>query len=216
MKKITTLALALTFGIIINGFSQTSILEFGLKAGANYSKYTPDFRLGGMDYLEYQRKIGFYAGGFLQIGVANKLNFQPEFLLASQGTGVLIKDIQITDTNGVTTVSDYESNINELTLVLPLALRYYFTEKFFMDGGTQIGYIIDRKENIKKDPFAAFGHPSQPMEFDYDNFDLGLTIGTGYGISNNLTLNGRFFFGLIKRDNTVKSSVFNFGLEYNL
>ena len=216
MKKIITLALALTFGITINCFSQNSTLRFGLKAGANYSKFTPDFKVDGINFAEYQRKIGFYAGGFLQLGIADKLNFQPELIFAVQGTGVLIQDIQLTDKNGVTTVSDFESNINESTLAIPLVLRYHLTENFFLDGGPQIGYIIDRNENIKKDPFAEFGDPSQLMEFDYDKFDLGLMFGTGYNLSQNFTLNGRFFFGLIERDNAVKSSVFNLGLEYNL
>jgi len=216
MEKIKILALALTFGITMNCYSQNSNIGFGIKAGANFSKFTPDFRVGGMDFLEYQRKLGFYAGGFLKVGISDKLYFQPELLFAVQGTGVLIEDIEITDTNGEITVSDFESNVNELTLAVPLVLRYYFTEAFFIDGGPQIGYIIDRNEKIKKDPLGKFGNPSQPMEFDYDNFDLGLTVGTGYNFSQNLTLNGRFFFGLIERDNTVKSSVFNLGIEYNL
>jgi hypothetical protein len=216
MKKNLILALALIFGITLNCFSQNSTIRFGLKAGANYSKFTPNLKVDGTDFVKYQRKTGFYAGGFLQLGIADKLNFQPELIFAVQGTGVLIQDIQLTDKNGERTVSDYESNINESTLAIPLVIRYNFTEDFFLDGGPQIGYIFDRNENIKKDPFAEFGNPSQLMEYDYDKFDLGLTFGTGYNLSQTFTLNGRFFFGLFERDNAVKSSVFNLGLEYNL
>lgn len=214
--KITILVLVLTLGITMNCYSQNSNTEFGLKAGANYSKFTPDLKVGGMDFVEYQRKLGFYAGGFIKVRFSDKLHFQPELLFAVQGTGILIEDNELRDSNGEITVSDSKSNVNELTLAVPLVLRYYFTEAFFLEAGPQIGYIIDRNEKIKEDPFEEFGRSSQPMEFDYDNFDLGLTVGTGYNLSSNLTLNGRFFFGLIERDNAVKLSVYNLGIEYTL
>lgn len=216
MKKITILALVIVFSFSIHGFSQNSNLGFGVKAGANYSKFTPDFRIGARDFVQYQRKFGFYAGGFLNVGVSDNLHFQPELLFAVQGTGILIEDIRITDTNGEVTVSDFESNVNELTIVVPLVFRYYFNGKLFLDGGPQMGYIVDRNEKIKKTPLEEFGDSNPPMEFDFDKFDLGLTIGSGYVFSPNLTLNGRFFFGLIERDNSVKSSVFSIGIEYNL
>ena len=216
MKKITILAIAIIFSLTTNSYAQNSNIEYGIKAGANYSKFTPDLLVDGLDFAQYKRKPGFYLGGFLNVDISEKLQFQPELLFALQGTGVLIEDIELISSGGSTTVSDFESNINESTLAVPLVFRYFFTESFFMEGGPQLGFIIDRNEKIKKDPFEQYGNSSEVAEYDFDNFDLGLTVGTGYNLSEDLIINGRFFFGLIERDNNIKSSVFNLGLEYKL
>lgn len=215
MKKIPFLTVLIILIFTFNSYSQDSNIGFGLKAGANYSKFTPDLRIAGFDYLEYKRKFGFYVGGFLTVGISENIRFQPELLFALQGTRTLIEDIEITGTGGDVTVSDLRSRINELTIVVPLVFRYFFTESLFLDGGPQLGFIVDRNEKITEDPFY-YETPQEPIEYEYDKFDMGLTIGTGYNLSENLTLSGRFFFGLIERDHINKSSVFNLGLEYNM
>ncbi|MGM1057248.1 MAG: porin family protein [Bacteroidota bacterium] len=215
MRKISILAIAIIFSLTTNSYAQNSNIEYGIKAGANHSKFTPDFEVDGRDVLQYQRKVGFYLGGFFNVGISEKLQFQPELLFALQGTGVLIEDIELNVWGESPTLADFESNINESTLAVPLVFRYFFTEMFFMDGGPQLGIIINRNEKIKKVAFEQPGEPDE-MEFDYDNFDLGITVGIGYKLSEDLIINGRFFFGLIERDNSIKSSVFNLGLEYKL
>ncbi|NVK51507.1 MAG: PorT family protein [Flavobacteriaceae bacterium] len=217
MRKKTLLFGFLTFLITVNINGQNST-EFGIKAGANYAQYTPDFKVGGNDFVDYKRKLGFYVGGFVNIEIADKIKVQPELLFAIQGTSVLIEDVQVTDSDGFfTTVSDYESNINESTISIPVVVQYLFNDKFYMEGGPQFGYIIDRKEKIKKDPFEEFGGIDDPnSDFDYDKFDLGLSFGFGYRLTENLGINTRYFFGLIERNNTIKSSVLNLGIEYKL
>lgn len=36
------------------------------------SKFTPDFEINGIKYLNYQRKPGFYVGGFLKLEFSEK------------------------------------------------------------------------------------------------------------------------------------------------
>lgn len=216
MRNIILLALPIFLSITTICQSQNSNVSFGIKAGANYSKFTPDFQVGGADYVEYERKPGFYLGGFLKIEISEDLEFQPELLFALQGTRLLIKGIEMRDPDEGSTIYDFESIINEFTLAVPLVFRYSFTGSFFVDAGPQLGYIIDRNEKIKDDPFEQSGGPEEAMEYDYDNFDLGLTVGAGYNFTEKVTLNARFFLGLLERDNNIKSSVFNLGIEYNL
>jgi len=45
---------------------------------------------------------------------------------------------------------------------------------------------------------------------------FGISLGIGYKISKKIALNFRNFSGLIKRDDNVKSYIFNFGVEYEL
>lgn len=218
MKKINILSLIIFLSISIHSTAQNSNLEFGIKAGANYSKYTPNISFGGREYASYKRKPGFYLGGFLSNELSGNLYFQPELHFALQRTDLVIKGVEIrtNDPAQGSTVLDIETNITEAVIAVPLILRYYFTGSFFVDGGPRVGFIIDRNEKIENDPFAQPDNQRATTDYDHDKFDLGLSVGTGYNLSEDLIINGRYFFGLIERDNSIKSSVFTLGLEYKL
>lgn len=216
MKKITFLAFAIIFSITTNSYTQNSNIGYGIKAGANYSKFTPDLEVGGRVLAQYQRKPGFYLGSFLNMEISKRLQFQPELLFALQGTNILIEGIELQGGfESSPTIVDFESRINESTIVVPLVFRYLFTGPFFLEAGPQLGYIINRNEKITK---VALEQPNEreERELDYDKFDLGLTVGAGYNLTKDLTLNSRFFLGLIKRNNIIKTSILNLGLEYKL
>ena len=117
---------------------------------------------------------------------------------------------------GPGTVLDIETNISELVIAVPLTLRYRFTRSFFVDAGPQIGFIVDRSEKVENDPFEEPGNTRTYLDHDYDRFDLSFGLGTGYKLSQNLIINTRYLFGIIERDNSIKSSVFSLGLEYTL
>ena len=216
MKKINFLLFAVICSFSIQSHAQNSNLEFGIKAGANYSEFTSDFGSNARDYVEYQRDPGFYLGAYLSQGLSEKLYFQPELHFALQRTDFLIKGVEIWDHDAGSSVFDIETNIVESVLAVPLILRYYFTSSFFVDAGPQLGYIIDRSEKIENDPFEQPGNPGPGVDYDHDKFDLGLSVGAGYNLTRDLIINGRYFLGLIERDGRIKSSVFSLGLEYQL
>ena len=218
MKKISFLLFAIFFSISFHTHAQETSLELGIKAGANYSKFTSVFSMNGRDDVVYQRKPGFYLGAYLSKGLSEKLYFQPELHFALQRTDFLIKGVEIrtNDPEAGSDVLDIETNISESVIAVPLILRYYFTRSFFVDAGPQLGYIIDRSEKIEYDPFEQPGNPGPGVDYDHDKFDLGLSLGTGYNLSQDLIINGRYFLGLIERDGRIKSSVFSLGLEYQL
>ena len=214
MNKISFLLFTIFFSLSIYAHAQTSDLGFGIKAGANYSKFTSNFGIGGKDYVGYQRKPGFYLGAFLSKEISEKLYFQPELHFSLQRTDFLIEGVQMYDPDAGHNIFDIVTNITESVIAVPLILRYYFTGSFFMDAGPQLGYIIDRREKIENDPFEQ--SEDAAIDYEHDKFDLGLSIGTGYNLSQDLIINGRYFFGLIERDGRIKSSVFSLGLEYQL
>lgn len=217
MKKISFLLFAILFSISNHSQAQNSDLKFGIKAGANYSKFTADFPTEVRDYVEYQRKPGFYLGAFLSKELSEKLYFQSELHFALLRTDFVVEGVEISeDPMGPSTVIDIVTNINESVIAVPLIMRYYFTGSFFVDAGPKIGYIIDRSEKIENDPFEEPGNTRPPQVYDYDKFDLSLSLGTGYKLSRDFIINGRYSFGVIERDNSIKSSVFSLGLEYKL
>ncbi|WP_010134020.1 porin family protein [Ochrovirga pacifica] len=197
--------------------AQNTDMTIGFKAGTNYSSYTPKYIISGIEGVRYDRKFGFYLGGFVNFEISDDFKIQPELIFAVQGAKFVNENIELIDTNGFSSRVDFESNINESTIIIPIVAKYFVSESFYLEGGPQFGYIINRKENITKDPFEDIsGTPTEPMDFDYDKFDFGLTFGVGYNFSEKISLNTRYFFGLIERNNTIKSSVFNLGLEYKI
>ncbi|MCY2687623.1 porin family protein [Salinimicrobium sp. TH3] len=216
MKKISILSLALIFSISIHSYAQNSALEFGIIAGGNYSKFTPNFEVNGREYGDYQRKSGFYLGGFLNKRISEKFYFHPELHFALRRTDFLIKGVEITGHEVGSIVLDFETNITESVIAVPLIMRYYFTGSYYVDAGPQAGFIIDRDEKLENDPIEQPGNQEVITDYDYDNFDLGLNLGTGYNLTEDLIINGRYFFGIVERDNSIKSSVFSLGLEYKL
>lgn len=193
-------------------FGQDKNANFGIKGGVNYGKYTPN-----QSSIEYKYQFGFYVGGFYKTEITNKWKFQPELLFALQGSKINTKDNPLTDFNGNplpnTSTFDFEYEIYELTISIPLPIKLYFSEQFYMESGPQFGFIVDR--NITTSQFLLDGNDNSFVREGNDNFDFGVCLGTGYEISKSLSLNIRAFNGLIKRDD-IKSFVFNFGIEYNL
>ncbi|WP_203258555.1 porin family protein [Hyunsoonleella ulvae] len=200
-----------------NAKAQNNEMTIGFKTGANYSSYTPRYIIPGIEDVRYDRKFGFYLGGFLSFEISNDFRIQPELIFAIQGSKFVNENIEITDSNNFNSIFvDFESNINESTIIIPIVAQYIVSENFYLEGGPQFGYIINRKEKITKDPFVDIsGTPTEPVDFNYDKFDFGFTFGIGFKLTEKISMNTRYFFGLIERNNTIKSSVFSLGLEYN-
>ena len=219
MKK-WNLLLGLVFVLIIvsaNGQEVNS--RFGLKGGVNYAKYTPDISVAGINVAEFRRKFGFYFGGFVNITLNEKVKIQPEILFGLQGGKILMEGFELrTGPNDLPITGGFRVNVSEYTIIVPITLQYFFTDDFYIEGGPQFGYIVNRKQKIKENIFEqieGFNNIS-PLPSKHDKFDLGLTLGLGYKLSDNFGINGRYFFSLIERDDLIKTSVYNFGIEYML
>mgnify|MGYP006118837825 CR=1 FL=1 len=216
MKKNILIILILLVSISIN--AQTSKMKFGIKSGINMSKYTPELYVGNSRLADYQGKLGFYIGGYTNIEISEKFKIQPEILFSSQGTKRVFEDISLTDSNGILIgTGDIEEKISESVISIPITLQYFINNKFNLEGGIQLGYIINRKQETTKNPFDGFlGNNSQNNNTNYDKFDLGFNVGLGYEIFENMRINTRYFLGLIERDNSIKPSVFSLGIEYEI
>lgn len=198
--------------IAVNMAAQERNLEFGLKGGLNYATY----RIPDAIVDVHNGKFGFYLGGFATIGISEKFKAKPELLFALQGSRLVIKDIEIREAaDELPKVGDLKKNINEYTIALPIMGQYLINEKFYIEAGPQLGFIISTKEKLITSPTddPKFNAPSTT---DPDNFDAGLAFGLGLNLSPSLALNARYYYGIINRNNGLYSSVLNLGLEYSL
>lgn len=212
MKK---LLLSITFLLITTlNYSQNSKIKIGIQAGLNYSNFrgydlpvqfepfyseSPAFSfLGGLNF-EYQMKE--------KLSLKVELNYERK---SQKGDN----NIEITDTNGFSQNYNFTSKKNYEYLVLPLMLKYNFsdTNNFYVNGGPFIGYLLE--SNLTNDLEKIDGLNNDPVETTNLNnkTDFGLSIGLGKTIEinekNSIFIEIRENLGLA---NTSKNKVWGNG-----
>ncbi|WP_400076217.1 porin family protein [Winogradskyella sp. R77965] len=182
MKKLLLVAIV-TFGLS-NSVSAQSI-DYGLKAGLNLAN------LNGAD--DASNLTSFHVGGFAEIELSEKFSLQPELLYSRQGAKEQEDDVKIK--------LDY--------LSIPIMAKYYVAEKFSLEFGPQMGFLINDK--------IVFDDSDAPdVETDGASFDLGLNIGVGLDVTSNLFTQLRYSYGIttVVESPDFKTSVFQISLGY--
>ncbi|NVN17649.1 outer membrane beta-barrel protein [Muricauda sp. HICW] len=188
---------------------------FGIKAGTNYSQFRPDIEFYGEKVLDFQGKIGYYIGGFFNIRISDKTSIRPELLLANQGTKTSSEFyMEFFDDDPM--VGKVVTKVNELMILVPVNFRIELVERLYLELGMQPGYAVKRTEVAKKVPFDPSLEGEKDTYSDFDRFDFGLNGGLGFDLTNQLELNLRYNYGLIERDNTIKTSVISLGLGFKI
>jgi hypothetical protein len=183
MKKIALLVLAgLSFS-----FAQAQGVQYGLKAGINYSNIAGD--LDNQDI--YKNKLGFVGGIATNIPLSSDgfLNLAPELLYSSKG--YQYQDDEVTINN---IKYKYKGDVSFNYIDLPVLLKINAGGLFF-EGGPVASYLLDIKDKTER----------KIGEDDYENveiiskgnasdFEIGYAAGLGFkapmGISLNLRYNG--------------------------
>ena len=150
-------------------------VKFLIKAGSNYSLYSSKQAKWDGEIL-YQVAVGF------EVPITGKIYIQPEFsyfkTLAKWG-------------------GKYFTNNDELRLTMlamPVMLKYKITEKFEFELGPQIKYLVNvsrtRNNGVQKD---------KPRRYVND-FDLSVSAGVSYDITEHFGVNARYSMGLKEVD----------------
>jgi len=191
MKKVLLSAVA------VMAFMSVSAQEtrFGVKAGANLANFT-----GDVDDLD--SKVGFHVGGFAEIKLTDKFAVQPEILFSTQGAKY--KE------------SGYEEKTNLSYLNIPVMAKYYVAEKFSLEAGPQIGFLLSAKSK-----FDGGGESGDvDIKDGLKSIDFGVNFGAGYDFTENLSVGLRYNLGLSnisdseEGDGKIKNSVFSLSVGY--
>ena len=183
MKKLFLVGALALFG------AMNAQVKYGVKAGLNISTLNGDVE--GVKSL-----AGVYAGGFAQIPLAAKFTFQPEVVYSTQGA----------KQDG----GDGKLNLGYINV--PLMFKYAIAEKFNVEAGPQIGFLVSAKEKYN-------GH-SDDIKDSVNSVDFSIGIGASYDITKNLSADARYNAGVsnIAKDsednNKVRNGVFQIGLGY--
>lgn len=160
-------------------FSNAQETKFGVKAGLNLASF-------GGDGEDVSSKVGFHVGGLAEIKLSDKFSIQPELLYSTQGA----KEKGQVEFNG--DVYDVEMNYKLAYINVPVLAKYYVAEKFSLEAGPQIGFLVSAKGE------ATFGGNSEEDDIKdaFESIDFGVDFGAGYDFTENISLGLRYNLGL--------------------
>ncbi len=189
MKKIIFLSVFTAAAFI--GQAQ---IKFGIKAGANFSKFSGDD--AKIEDLSPKFRTGLAGGGFVNIGLNEMFSLQPELLYSMEGT-----TYKQPGDKKATYKTDY---IN-----IPVLLQYNNPSGFYAETGPQVGFLISAK--------IAYDGNSMDIKDDLKTINFSWGLGAGYKLSNGLGIGARYNLGITKigdGDGNVKVGGFHVGLSY--
>ncbi len=189
----TILKCIFILSILLNTQAQAQKSNAGIKGGYNLAavSFDGETETGQRDAFH----IGFYGESFMSESAA----LQIELLYSQQG-------YELKDSGGTFTQKlDY---IN-----LPLLLKLYPDESFFLEVGPQVGLAISHKEEFD----SNFGLFDTSQEFEPQNFDWGMNFGAGFKTNSGVSLGVRYHLGLgnVYDDGNPKNRVWQFSIGFD-
>lgn len=190
MKTILKLLCALTLTIT----AQAQKSNAGIKGGYNLAAVSFD------GDTETGQRHGFHVGFYGESFITESAALQIEVMYSQQG-------YELKDNGGTFTQKlDY---IN-----LPLLLKVYPDESFFLEVGPQVGIAISHKEEFD----SSFGLFDTSQEFDPQNFDWGFNFGAGFKTDSGISLGVRYHLGMgsVYDEGNPKNRVWQFSIGFEL
>ena len=184
MKKVLlTVAAVMAFGLM-----NAQEVKYGAKAGLNMSNLAGDVENADM-------KVGFQIGGFAEIKISDKFSVQPELLFSTQGAK---SETASADEFG--TYNEKETlRLNYLNI--PIMAKFYASEKFYVEAGPQIGFLLSAESEYEASGTDFTGESfNESATTDVKEFtnstDFGLGLGLGYNFTENIGAGLRYTAGL--------------------
>ena len=203
MKKVLFIAAFVLVGL---GNVNAQDVKFGVKTGLNLSNFTGDVQ-------NAETKVGFNIGAFVEIGLSDKFTFQPELLFSTQGAKSEYSEGSYS----------FEQTMKFNYLNVPLMLVYAVSDKFALQFGPQIGFLLsaDREgaEIIGGNTFTI----KEDFKDSFKSIDFGLNFGASFDIVENIFIGARYNLGLANildfedmdsDDDKAQNSVFSISVGY--
>jgi hypothetical protein len=188
MKKLILICLIM---VSTKSFSQSILkrLEFGLKAGANYSNFTnANFSTDAL--------VGFHGGATVAFKITDNFLIQEEFLFSTQGAKV---------NTGI--LGNQDIKLSYITV--PFLLKYRTNAGLYIEGGAQVG--IKAKEEVAGLSFTNFAKKTDLAAAGGVGYQSKMGLGIGARYIYGLSKVADFSVANINNDfknNTIQASIF--------
>ena len=183
-----------------------SDVRFGIKAGMNVSSITDD---AGLE--DQGSRIGFNAGVFATIPVAESFSIQPEVLYSQYGDKY--------DDVILGTRYSYQRKLDYIAV--PVMFQYNFVPNFYLEAGPEFGFLVSAKNKLKNETNNNTITESGNYKDSLNTFNFGIGIGAGYYFTDNIGITARYVAGVSdlakdRPDNqdAIRNNVFQVGLAY--
>ncbi len=159
MKKLCLIATLVIFSLQ-NTYAQG--VSFGATGGLFLG--SADLEIAGFDIGSISNNLdvldggGFYIGLLADVEVIGDFHIQPELLYANIG--------------------------GESAIFIPIMAKYYIAEKFNLQAGPQLDFVLD-VPSIVKEVINTFG--------------FSMAVGAGFDISEKISIQAKYSFGLNDR-----------------
>jgi len=190
------LKLALLFFITLLSM-QAQEIKYGVKSGLNYVTVIEE------GTSQFNPKLSFHAGGFLELVISKQFSLQPELIYSSQGAKSEIIESLSTNVMNVFTKSKINLKLNYINM--PILSKFYVFKRLSLELGPQIGFLVSSKTNIDETTTTtttSLGVSSVETESRTTNLndifktvEFGATMGLGYRFNNGLNLGARYNWG---------------------
>lgn len=188
--------------------TSSSDVRFGIKGGMNVSSLSDD---GGLE--DQGSKIGFNAGVFANIPIAESFSIQPEVLYTQYGDKY---DYRVPVTN------DRISYARHLDYIaVPVMFQYNFIPNLYVEAGPEFGFLVSAKNKLKNETNNDPLNTSGDYKDGLNKFNFGLGLGAGYYFTDNIGITARYIAGLtdIAKDrpgnsDAIRNNVFQVGLAF--
>lgn len=182
MKKLISIIVFFMLCLVANA----QVIQYGIKAGMNLSGESeheyPAYTFEGSGYT-----TGFALGCVVNYQLSHSLDMEADLMYSMQG---MKDDITIMEGNeGFERQVDYK--IRSHYMNLPIVLKYFVMDGFYIECGPQVGYLLSKKDEAE--------NIDMTNSFDASNtkkVDFSILGGLGMVFKNNMFIDARYIHGM--------------------
>ena len=182
--------------------------RFGVKGGLNISKESQNEFVQQYISSDLSFRTGLHVGGVVNYSLTDKWELEADLLYSMQG----YKD-KIYTTVLEQNMNDVNYTVTSHYINLPVAVKFYPIDGFYVECGPQVGYLLSKKDKLEDRESSYDPYSSENTK----KLDFGIFGGLGYRFTNNVFIEGRYIHGLTGTMKTVggcKNRNIQFSLGY--
>lgn len=187
--------------VTITSHAQQEYFEYGFKGGLNLSN------ISGDEVSNYETRTSMNIGGYGLYKVLPKLGIQAELLYSEQGFSERFDSEEVD-------IDEIKSLTRMQYINLPVLVSYNLIEQLWIEGGVQVGYLVNAEEEeetrfIDGSGQLISGTETIDQTSRYESLELGLLGGLRYKLSQNFMIQARYEKSVNDIDKELAGDQFN-------